>query len=156
MVASSQTVFPITLRVHWVTKVLYLFSILGFFIFALIPFVFNIQIFLAFPFVLFILYDVHMLISFQMTVDVDQDAITLTSPLRGVYMMYWRDVEYIETSGSYYIFIGEDKRLVISLLGVRDGKQEFLAFFNHFVKEQHIEVEPSTMFILSQKNTKVS
>ena len=155
-IKSTEYTLPIRMTVYWWAKVIFVFGIILFLFLAALSFFSEHDVFISLFFVLFVLLGVYALISSQSTVEIDQGAITISSPPHGVYMMRLQDVQLVETNGGTFAFLGNDKHLVISLGFVGEGKHEFLAFFDDFVQERKIEVKPITKARFSQKNTKVS
>lgn len=153
---STEYALPIKMTYHQWPKVIYIFDIILFGAFAVWAYSSERDILSSLFFVFFALFGVYALINIRSTLEVDQTAITLSSPPHGIYRMDWRDVRYIETNGTLFVLIGDDKHLVFSLSYYANEKSEFLSFFNNIVQERKIELEPVTKIRFRQKNTKVS
>ena len=147
---------PLKMVVHWWVKIFSVFGIIFGLGIAVMVFLSGQAILVALGFILFTLLSIYMLISANSRIDIDQNAITVSLPPEGVYRMYLKDVQYVETNGERFAFVGDGKYLVFLLGFAYSGKREFLAFFENFVKERQLEVKPLSSLWLKQKNTKVS
>jgi hypothetical protein len=155
-VKSPDFTLPIRITFAWWVKAIYILDIILFGVFAV--FSFDDTVLVSIEFAFFVLLGIYGLITSRTTIEVDQTAITLLSPPYGIYRMYLRDIQSIEINeyGTVFVFIGDDKHLIVSLGDKGNGKREFLAFFSNFVQERQIEVEPIITSKFRQKNTKVS
>ncbi len=153
---STEYTLPIKMTIYWWATAFFIFGIFLFGGFAVWAYSSEHDMVSALVFVLFGLLGVYALISARSTIEIDQNTIVASSPPHGVYKMRWQDVQFVETNGAAFAFVGDDKHLVISLGFVGNGKREFLAFFDDFVQERKIEVKPIAKMRFSQKNTKIS
>ncbi|HUI89556.1 MAG TPA: hypothetical protein VLX61_12620 [Anaerolineales bacterium] len=155
MIEQSEFTLPIKMTVHWVTRIIFIFSIILFGAFAILSLLSDHDVFTSSIFLVFALLSVYTFIASQSTIEINQDSITLSSPPHGEYRMYWGEVRSVETNGATFAFVGDDRHLAISLVFVGNRKQEFLSFLNDFLEKQQLNVNPLSSMYLRQKNTKV-
>jgi len=153
---STKYTLPLRMTFHQWPKIIYIFDIILFLGIAVWVYFSENDILLSLGFVFFVLLGVYALINIRSTLEIDQKTITFSSPPHGIYRMNWSDVRYIETNGTLFALLGDDKHLVFSLAYFGNGRSEFLSFFDEFVQERKIELEPLTKIRFSQKNIKVS
>jgi len=151
----AEPTFPIKMSVHWITKLTLLWGTLFFLALALLSFFYTHQVLTAVCYVLFALLGIYTFISSLAIIEINQESINLISPLHGVYSMYWQDVQYVETNGKLYAFLGDNKCLVISLAYVRNRRREFDIFISNFIQVRQLDVKPLSSIWLRQKNTKI-
>jgi hypothetical protein len=74
----------------------------------------------------------------------------------GRFKINWNEVTRIETNGTYYAFIGSDKRIVIALSLMSSAQKQMHKLMNLQATERNIEIKLSGTIPLTQKNSRVT
>jgi hypothetical protein len=143
------------MTVLWIWKAIYVLGLVFFFALALVS-LFSHQSGPALVLALFGLLCGFAMILAQAHVDIDQEAIIVSSPPFGKYMIRWDEISLIETNGVAFVFRGNDKALGFNTLMGNKGTI-LRTEIERQASERRIEVEhvrqtPTTL----PKNTRVS
>ncbi len=149
-------IFPIKMSVHWLAKAIFIAGVVMFLAFAIFAYSDTQNIKTSLFFIGFALLNSYTLLSSLSTISIENDSVTLYSPPRGTFKFYWSDLKWIETNGSTFAFVGENKHLAITLGFVGKGKKDFFDFLQYLIEERRCEVRPLSSMFLTQKNTKVT
>jgi len=87
-------------------------------------------------------------------IEVNDEKIMVSVPY-GRYKMGWSEITSIETNGKMYAFIGQDKRVVISLTLASSVSRQALELINEQSKQRNLEIQNSVTVPLTHLNSKV-
>ena len=144
----------VIVKTHWIMKV---FSVIGFLFFGFGAFMSfktgeslgTIAIFLFFAAGSFYLW--FLASSF---IEVSNEKVMVSVPY-GRYQIGWGEITSIETNGKMYAFIGQDKRVVISLTLASSASRQALELINEQCKQKNLEIQNSVTVPLTHLNSKV-
>jgi len=74
----------------------------------------------------------------------------------GRFKINWDEVTRIETNGTYYAFIGEDKRIVIAMSFANSAKRQMYELMKSQAEKRKIEIKLSGLIPLTHKNSRVT
>lgn len=149
-----QNTRSIIVKTHWVMKV---FSVVGFLLFGFAGFMsfktgesaVTIAIFLFFAALSFYVW--FLADSF---IEVSDEKIMVSVPY-GRYQIEWNEITSIETNGRTYAFIGQNKRVVISLTFANRAARQALELINGQCQQRNLEIINSATVPQTHHNSKV-
>jgi hypothetical protein len=74
----------------------------------------------------------------------------------GRFKIDWDEVKQIDTNGTYYAFIGNDKRIVIAMSLMSSSQKQMYELMNLHIGKRNIEVRQSTTIPMTHKNSRVT
>ena len=149
-----EEMLPIRVTIHRLMKAFSIFGVIEFLLFAWLSWQNTHTFYIALLFLLFALFCGYTFIASRSTIELDLESVVVTAPY-GRYKIRWDDVRLIETNGVTIVFRGDDKRLVIVMTFVGQGRREMYKFLNSQIEQRQIEVKPLSSIPLTHKNTRV-
>jgi hypothetical protein len=145
---------PIIIKTHWIMKVVAALGIIMFGGFAIIGLLNHEEISIVGMSFLFALGGIILWLLANSFIEMSNEKILVSVPY-GRYQIRWDEINLIETNEKLYAFIGEDKRLVISLTFANKSSRDALELLEIQCKERNVEIKKSLSVPRTHLNTKI-